>query len=361
MADNRHMSVRKSGRGFGTMSVASSSRRGEDGAHSTGLAAQESIKEKQQRCKEERENRSGRINNKMTSYLLASPCDYFSISKEDANNFILDDEEQVKLLEDFIGKDSGVKAILFYYHEAKIPKIESGRIFPKSEASENGTIKRLTITNGKNLKLKDANCCYFLKLKADIALTMRNIHEETNFGILDPKKEGSLIMAIRAQLNNIYSPALNSYENWGKLKESNEGRNQQLRFLANLELNINYLENADHYTKNVVFLAEGPSKEMLEMINLPAKQKDVASKPDKLKIIEDLISGTWCRQMEQVLGRASNLEKKEKVRHEAKFFFGLRLKKARHHVIFLAIFVNECATCCKKTKLESLPYPNLNR
>lgn len=293
----------KKSRNFGTMSVASSARR-QDEAGAGGLAHQETIKERQNRYKTEREDRTSRLN-KMTDYLISIAADYFDMDKEEATNFILDSESQVALLEKFISKENSCKSILFYYHLDKTPGMDAGRIYPKTET---GKVMRLTITDGKTLTLTES-AVYFTKSKIDLALTLRNISEETNYGILDPKKEGSLLLAVRATLANIYTPALDNYCNWGKLDDTPEGKNQQLRFMASLDVNVNYLEKADKHTQNVVFLKPGPPQEFLDQINLPGKQRDMAARPEKLKFIEDLVSSTWCRQMEQVLAESDQMRK----------------------------------------------------
>jgi dynein heavy chain len=82
-----------------------------------------------------------------------------------------------------------------------------------------------------------------------------------------------------------------------------------MRFIANLDNVVNYLNSAHHHTTNIVYLAPGPSQAIQESIDAPGKQKEMASKSDQLKIIEDLVSSVWCKQMEQVLAESEQMRK----------------------------------------------------
>ena len=103
-----------------------------------GLALQESIKEKQQRYKEEREERSARINAPI-KWLIVGAADYFNIDAQKITDFILDSEEQLALVESFLSK-KGNRTVMFMRQEGECPKMESGRIFPSTSKKRKWTL-----------------------------------------------------------------------------------------------------------------------------------------------------------------------------------------------------------------------------
>jgi dynein heavy chain len=269
-----------------------------------GLAYQESIKEKTQRYKDDREGRSSRITQPM-KWLIVTASDYFDIEDSAITNFILDSEDQVKIFESFIGKN-GYRSVKMYYQEGDTPKIESGRVYPRTE---NGKCMKITLDVGDNDELI-GKCYYFTKDKPETILTVRNVAEATQSGGIDTENfKGSLLLAFRKTIQMAFLPALTENDGWGKLGDNKEGETQVIKFRAKLENNVNYLDSADKHTKNIIFLADGPGDEMLESIIGPVKQKESASKPEKIKILEDLVLNTWCQQLNQVLAESDQMRK----------------------------------------------------
>ena len=229
---------------------------------------------------------------------------YSELDKEAITNFILDTEQQIATLENFCSK-GGIRCLMFYIQEGDIPKIESGRNFPKTES---GKVLKAIVTTGESIKLV-GKAVFFSKPRGDIALTVRNISEETCFGSLDPSMDGSVLLSFANLLGKVFLPALKATESWGKLKETNEGRNQRLTFIANFENTVNYFDSAHRHTRSMVELAEGPGQEILDNLEGPVKQREFSQRPEQLKILEELVTEKWCKQMEQVLAESEQMRK----------------------------------------------------
>ena len=271
-----------------------------------GLAYQENIKEKQQRYKEARDERQARITPAI-KWIIKCASSYFQREEVTTTNFILDSEEQLELLENFIVK-GGRRTVMFFHQEGDIPKMESGRSWPRTNEN-NGKCMKIIVTDGRKLPLT-GQCYLFAKNKNDLTLTARNVSDETLQSALDPTKYGgSLLLAVRKMLEAVFVPALNQYDDWRKLNSSKEGKAQISKFKTKLEHTAHYLKSADKNTKNIILLAEGPDDDLLASIKGPAKQKEVAAKSDKVKILENLAIDVWCKQMNQVLSESDQMRK----------------------------------------------------
>ena len=198
---------------------------------------------------------------------------------------------------------------MFYYQMSEVPKGESGRTFPKTESGE---VMKVIVSDGMGAPLT-GQCVFFSKKtspgQSDVAISTRNACEELCMGVLDIKKEGSILKAIHAYLGRVSLPALKAYSTWGELNQTEEGQMQRVKFLAKIENFVNFLESSDKNIKEVVYLSPGPSEELLEQINTPAAQKEVSGKSDQLKVIEELVANDWCKQIEQVLAESEQMRK----------------------------------------------------
>uniref|UniRef100_F6PHB9 AAA+ ATPase domain-containing protein n=1 Tax=Ciona intestinalis TaxID=7719 RepID=F6PHB9_CIOIN len=167
-------------------------------------------------------------------------------------------------------------------------------------------MKRVFVTDGLKEPIT-GQCLYFIKPRGEQALSMRNIHEEINFGVLDVEDNGGLLPAIRQLFAKVYLPTIQAMENWGNLTETPHGKKTKEAFINHVESFVHYLDSAQMNVDGAVRLVECTDVD-LDSIKSAADCAEAAKDPDIVSKLEELVSG-WRKQIEQVLAESEQMRK----------------------------------------------------
>ncbi|XP_019624088.1 PREDICTED: dynein heavy chain 8, axonemal-like [Branchiostoma belcheri] len=289
---NRRSSVMAPGRGARRMSM----------MQTMGVQI-ESLKERQARAKEAREARKLRITPEHR-HILQLVGSEIGMDPATVEEHVLDSEKHVSLLENFIAK-GGSRAIMFFYQDEPPPSTESGRMIATS-AGKPTSVKRVLVSDGMQEGLTGI-CIYFTRVKPDIALTMRNLHEEINFSILDVQKSGGIIQAVQALLSQIYRPFLHGTHSWGQMGDTPCGMKAKREFLDSYDNFLHFLDAAQLNIEGTVNLKECEKVDVSKLHTM-AEVMTAAGNPEILDACEELVQ-CWCKQIEQVLAESEQMRK----------------------------------------------------
>ena len=212
---------------------------------------------------------------------------------------ILGDDRFDKI--DSFFKTDGCKMLIFYYQE--VTTTEKNLV---GKPVTHGTKKKLVISNGDNEQLS-GYAYYFLRPNSSKNITISNIANEVNFGVLDAT-DGKLLDAVEKMLANVILPALSGLEDWGSLKSRNNPQVQYyVETLDNFIGSINGLKN--NMSNQVKLIPSNYDKQLCDLTTLSDFQ-NMAMNGEFLGHCEELL-GSWCQQIAKVLTES------EQIRREA--------------------------------------------
>ncbi|XP_064627182.1 dynein axonemal heavy chain 5-like isoform X2 [Lineus longissimus] len=258
----------------------------------------EAMKEMQKQMKASRDERRLQMDQRHT-YLFQKLGDSLGLDVSAVEDFLLTDEK-FDLIDEFF-KAGGSRKLIFYYQE-----IVREAMFSRTETSSvinANPQKKLFITNGKCEGLTGL-CFHFLKI-TDKPITVQNIAQEVNYGIVDAKG-GKLLEGFERYISKIMLPALQGNENWGPLKDSSNSQVQD--FLETLEKFVASLMGAKDNMEGQVTLGDNDLGYMLDPLKTPADYQSAASNTDTLEKMEELL-GLWAKQIEQVLAESEQMRR----------------------------------------------------
>lgn len=212
---------------------------------------------------------------------------------------ILSDERFDKI-ESFFKVD-GCKMLIFFYQDTITTETN---VLGKPVAT--APKKKLLISNGDDEQLC-GQAYYFLRPNNTKAISVQNIANEVNFGILDASN-GRLLDAVEKMLSNVILPALSGLEEWGSLKTRTNPQVQH------------YVETLDHFIGNINGLKSNMSNQVklvpsvhdtqLSELTTLSDFQNIAMNGEFLNHCEELL-GSWCQQIAKVLTES------EQIRREA--------------------------------------------
>ncbi|XP_033874388.2 dynein axonemal heavy chain 8-like [Acipenser ruthenus] len=260
---------------------------------------QETLKEKQARYKEARENRKAKIN-PTYKYIFEILADRLGMEQAMVEEFVLD-APSLQPFENFFAK-GGCKTLSFFYQEAEPPGIESGRTIIGSVKGTKIMRLFLAILSESNLK---GQCLFFVRCKNDIAITLKNIHEETYFSMLDASE--GLLTGTRNILANIFFPAVCATENWGALNLSKHGEKEKQNFKDGIRRYIAFLDGTRVSIEGAVKLKKTT---LIDLSKLQSFEDlmTAASDVDMIDQLEEVLM-MWYKQIEQVLTESDQMRK----------------------------------------------------
>ncbi len=195
---------------------------------------------------------------------------------------------------------NGSKILLFYYQEVQITEKNA---FGKPNQTPK---KKILISNGEDEQLSGF-CYYFLRPFNNKAITVQNVANEVNFGVLDAAN-GKLLDAIEKMLAHVILPALSGLEEWGSLKSRTNPQVQTyVETLDNFIGSINGLKN--NMSNQVKLIPSNYDKQLAELTTLSDYQ-NMAMNGEFVGHCEELL-GNWCQQIAKVLTES------EQIRREA--------------------------------------------
>ncbi|XP_030832172.1 dynein heavy chain 8, axonemal [Strongylocentrotus purpuratus] len=305
-----------------------------------GALQAETLKEKQARAREAREMRRTRISS-THKYLLDIVASYLDMDLASVEEFILDSSEQVNLMDGFLEAD-GSKGLMFFLQDSDPPGHESGRIVSIPKGSK---MQRLFITSGREEGLT-GKCMYFLRTTTQ-ALTIKNVHDEVNFGALDTKQAGKLTVlpAAKEALNTVFRPALNALESWGDLSETPHGKKTKKNFCDSYENFIHFLDGAQIDVTGAVKLCPGEEVE-IDHIQTAADCMGASTNPEIVEAFENLVHA-WCKEIEQVIAESEQMRKEADDTGPLAELEHWRFLMSRFHSILDQVKSHHCRTVIK--------------
>ncbi len=148
---------------------------------------------------------------------------------------------------------------------------------------------------------------YFLRISTAKAITIQNVANEINFGVMDASN-GKLLEAVERMLGSVLLPALNSLDDWGSLKSRNNPQvDTYVETLDNFVTTINGLKNN---ISNQVKLVASDHDAALSGLNSLSDYQNMSMNGEFVSNCEQILA-SWCKQIAKVLTES------EQIRREA--------------------------------------------
>lgn len=163
-----------------------------------------------------------------------------------------------------------------------------------SDATAKSSLHQLWVSNG--LEPYTGLCLFFVRVNVQKAITMANIHQECNFGVLE-SNGGGLLGAFEDLLTTVFIPALANQEKWGDLAGP-EGQQLKQSFLAKLRNFASVLSNAKASVSDMVHLSKCTEVD-LSVVTSPAEIPNLVMNSEFVEATERQAT-IWCNEIEQV-------------------------------------------------------------
>jgi dynein heavy chain len=262
------------------------------------VVSTDTVKEQQQRLKEEREAKLSRMDGRH-EYLFSTLSYKIDLSSEDIQEYIIPGN-QLDLIDDFF-KANGRASLMFFYEPP-------ASVEDKDDAEKGGSSKKpmsqpkLWITDGSDPFT--GMCLFFVRSNLQKAITNLNIHQECNFGILEANG-GGLLGAIEELLSSIFIPALSNQKKWGDLTGP-EGDQLKQNFLTKLKNFASVLANAKASVSEVVELSRCTELDLSSIS--PGQISTLVGSADFVEAAEKRVV-IWCAEIEQTLTESEQMRK----------------------------------------------------
>uniref|UniRef100_A0AAV2L334 AAA+ ATPase domain-containing protein n=1 Tax=Knipowitschia caucasica TaxID=637954 RepID=A0AAV2L334_KNICA len=192
------------------------------------------------------------------------------------------------LIDEFFAAN-GTRRIMFFCQSCAPIR----RSFTDQVPSAQGQ-KRLFLTTGTAEPLS-GQCLFFLRT-CEKEITVANVQQEVNFGMLD-SSDGSVLQSLYSLFSDIMVPALKSNQSWGCILDSSPAVQDFLWSLDRFLLSLNSVRlNLDQ--KFHLEPVELP--EVLETLVSPKDYTSAANSSEVVEHLEDIVS-LWTNQIQQVL------------------------------------------------------------
>ncbi|XP_024839646.1 dynein axonemal heavy chain 8 [Bos taurus] len=260
---------------------------------------QETLKERQARYRDARENRKMKIDPSY-KYIFEILSEKLGLDMVTVEELILDCPS-LEAFTLFFMKD-GCKTLKFLYQEGDVPGLECGRTI--AGATKGAKMMRLYVDNAAPEKLK-GQCVFFVRCRNDIPINTKNIQEEVLFTVLDASE--GLLVGIRNMLANIFLPAILATNSWGALNQSQQGESEKQIFIETINRYLSFLDGARISIEGTVKLKKIDSVDFSKLHTF----EDVtlaASNSETVRQLEDVLM-IWYKQIEQVLIESEQMRK----------------------------------------------------
>ena len=166
--------------------------------------------------------------------------------------------------------------------------------------------KKLVISTGKDEALAGV-MYYFLRPSNAKAISVANISNEVNFGIIDASN-GKLLQSVEQMLSNVMLPALSGLEDWGSLKSRNNPQVQY--YVETLDQFVSSINGLKSNMSNQIKLEVSDYDAQLNAITTLSDYQNMAQNGEFLQKCEELLNA-WIKQIAKVLTES------EQIRREA--------------------------------------------
>ncbi|XP_050932031.1 dynein axonemal heavy chain 5 [Lates calcarifer] len=266
----------------------------------------ESLKEMQQKLKEEREAKRAQLDGRH-DYILSIVASCLGLEKADVEDAILEGN-QIDRMEQFFVVE-GLPHLMFYYQDTEPVEAAAAAAAAPSQlvAQQPGRSKKfkMFVTDGRDVALTGV-CVFFTRANTSKTITSENIHRDVNFNMLDTT-EGGLLKSVEQLLSDIFIPTLRKMNHgWGELA-SPQAQAVKQEFISSLESFVSVLAGAQESLQEKVTLKECDTFD-LRVLKGPSDYMAAASSTETTEKIEACMK-VWIKQIEQVLAESDQLRK----------------------------------------------------
>ncbi|XP_046898543.1 dynein axonemal heavy chain 5 isoform X2 [Hypomesus transpacificus] len=257
----------------------------------------ESIKEMQQKLKEEREAKRAQLDGRH-DYVLSIVASCLGVEKAEVEDAILEGA-QIERMEKFFVAE-GLPHLMFYHQE--VETTEEATASPLVRGSRK---TKVFVTEGADAALTGV-CVFFTRPNTSRAVTSENIHRDVNFNMLDTREVG-LLRSVEQLLSEVFIPTLRKMtQGWGE-PESPQARAVKHDFISSLDNFVSVLAGAQESLQEKVNLKKCDTFD-LTTLNGPSDYLAAANSTETTEKIELCMKG-WIQQIEQVLAESNQLRK----------------------------------------------------
>ncbi|KAK3736698.1 hypothetical protein QZH41_011488 [Actinostola sp. cb2023] len=280
-----------------------SRRRKSVASHMAHPIAGETMKERQQRIRENREARRKRIKEEhkfvmnMVSFFLEG------IDPSSMEEFIIDSEHSMDLFDSMFAT-GGRRSLMFFFQECHD---ESSEIRARAILQTPKTSKAYTLhlTDGSEDGLTGI-MVYCTRADNRKEVKVRSISEDISFGVIDISQKG-LMQSMKSHLTSVYLPAIQAMERWGELTDTPQGEQTRDEFLDTLDSFVQFTDSAIASADMAVKLQPCEVVDFKEFVT-HADFQEVAANQEIVVKLEELIE-SWCKQIEQVLAESEQMRR----------------------------------------------------
>ncbi|KAM9310817.1 dynein axonemal heavy chain 5 [Pholidichthys leucotaenia] len=268
----------------------------------------ESLKEIQQKLKEEREAKRAQLDGRH-DYVLSIVASCLGLEKADVEDAILEGNQIDRMEQFFVAE--GLPHLMFYHQDTEMIDTAGGAAAASAPAQpvarQPGHTKRLKlfVTDGKDVALTGV-CVFFTRANISKAITSENIHRDVNFNMLDTR-EGGLLKSVEQLLSDIFIPTLRKMNHgWGE-PSSPQTQCVKQDFISSLENFVLVLAGAQESLQEKVTLKECDTVD-LHVLKSPSDYMAAANSSETTEELEACMK-VWIKQIEQVLAESDQLRK----------------------------------------------------
>ncbi|XP_004624242.1 dynein heavy chain 8, axonemal [Octodon degus] len=260
---------------------------------------QETLKERQARFREARENRKSKID-PAYKYIFEILADKLGLDLPAVEELILDCPS-LDAFTHFFEKD-GCKTLKFLYQEGDVPGLDCGRTI--HGAGKGAKMMRLYIDSAAPEKLKGL-CVFFVRCRNDVPINAKNIHEEVLFTVLDASE--AFLNGIRNMLSSVFLPGILATNNWGALNQSKQGESEKHIFTETINRYLSFLDGARISIEGTVMLKKIDNVDFSRLHTFD-EVTAAASSSETVHQLEEALM-IWYKQIEQVLIESEQMRK----------------------------------------------------
>ncbi|XP_073341883.1 dynein axonemal heavy chain 5 isoform X1 [Pagrus major] len=265
----------------------------------------ESLKEIQQKLKEEREAKRAQLDGRH-DYILSIVASCLGLEKADVEDAILEGNQIDRMEQFFVAE--GLPHLMFYHQDTQPSETAAAASAPSQLiAQQPGRSKKskVFVTDGKDVALTGV-CVFFTRANTSKTITSENIHRDVNFNMLDTS-EGGLLKSVEQLLSEIFIPTLRKMNHgWGEAA-SPQAQAVKQDFISSLESFVSVLAGAQESLQEKVTLKECDAFD-LRVLKGPSDYMAAANSTETTEKIEACMK-VWIKQIEQVLAESEQLRK----------------------------------------------------
>ncbi|XP_070823537.1 dynein axonemal heavy chain 5 isoform X3 [Chaetodon trifascialis] len=262
----------------------------------------ESLKEMQQKLKEEREAKRAQLDGRH-DYILSIVASCLGLEKADVEDAILEGNQIDRMEQFFVAE--GLPHLMFYYQDTDPNETVSASLQLVAQQPGRSKKSKVFVTDGRDVALTGV-CVFFTRPNTSKTVTSENIHRDVNFNMLDTTEVG-LLKSVEQLLSEIFIPTMRKMNHgWGEMA-SPQAQAVKQDFISSLESFVSVLAGAQESLQEKVTLKECDTFD-LRVLKGPSDYMAAANSTETTEKIEACMK-VWIKQIEQVLAESDQLRK----------------------------------------------------